>query len=433
LTIGRRNYPSYFVDGAVVKSTENRTSGAFPPTAKEPSATLVSLELWTPDLADPQSLDKIRYKLGRDFPWALEEEWPVEYWGLRRPQARIASSHLQFHVRGLRLPTKKLPTPTAAALALAAHFVLALRRSGKRIIFTAIPWMGLGVTLARILLRVPAPIVVRVMGRASSKTLMFGRSRVRYRILEAIDRFVLRRADLVVPMGSFTLAIAKGAGVSAEKIVELPLPPSWRETATLAPGRWVPKDADVRAMTVLCAARLVPDKGIDVLLRAFVRVSRDFPAARLELAGEGEKRSELQRLAAALGIDECVNFRGWIEPADIPEFFTSGCIAALPSRVEEGLGMSLVEAGLAGCALVGSDLGGIREIVRANQTGFLVRPDDPDALADAIVLLLAEPAETKRLGSAAQKAALTYINRREAAQRDFKSRIKTLISKRPQE
>jgi glycosyltransferase involved in cell wall biosynthesis len=393
----------------------------------EASGILVSLELWTPDLTGTDSVDKIRYKLGRDFPWVLEEEWPVEYWGLRRTQAR---SNSQFHVRGLRFPTIKLPTPAAAALALTVHFFLALRRSGKRIIFIPIPWMGLGVTLARTLFRVPVPVVVRMMGRVSSKKLMSGRSRIRYRILETMDRFVLRRADLVVPMGSFTLGLARATGVSAEKIIELPVPTSWRDTAALPPGEKLLKDADARAMTVLCAARLVPDKGIDVLLRAFTKVSRDFPNARLELAGEGEKRSELQRLAADLGIDECVNFRGWIEPSEMPDFFTSGRIAVLPSRVEEGLGMSLVEAGLAGCALVGSDLGGIREIVRANQTGFLVRPGDPDELADAIVLLLAEPAETQRFGDAAQIAALTYISRREAAQRDFNSRIKDLTSKR---
>lgn len=88
--------------------------------------------------------------------------------------------------------------------------------------------------------------------------------------------------------------------------------------------------------------------------------------------------------------------------------------------------MVLVEAGMAGCALVGSDLGGIRDIVRPADSGVLVPPEDPVAMAEALRRLLDDRDEARRLGAGARAAALVYVGAREAALRELRQRFDEL-------
>jgi glycosyltransferase involved in cell wall biosynthesis len=166
-------------------------------------------------------------------------------------------------------------------------------------------------------------------------------------------------------------------------------------------------------LCVACAARLVPEKGIDVLLRAWHRVVSHVPQARLEIAGDGPARAKLHRLVADLGIGDSVRFSGWLRPEGMSELFSRASIVVLPSRWEEGLGMVLVEGGLSGCALIGSDLGGIRDIIEPEETGLVFPAEDADALEAALVRCLRDAALTRRLGVAAQARAERYLARRD--------------------
>lgn len=212
--------------------------------------------------------------------------------------------------------------------------------------------------------------------------------------------------------------MAVRAGVDANRIVELPFPTSWRDGQV----PHAPKDPNL----VACAARLEPEKGIDVLIEAFAAVARQFPRARLEVAGDGPERPRLEGLARAR-VQGRVAFRGWLEPEEMRRFWARAAIAVLPSRCEEGLGMVLVEAGLAGCALVGSDLGGIRDIMRPGRNGLLVPPEDPEALAQALGRLLQDPDQARALGAAAREDALPYLARRERALEEVRRRVLALV------
>jgi glycosyltransferase involved in cell wall biosynthesis len=142
--------------------------------------------------------------------------------------------------------------------------------------------------------------------------------------------------------------------------------------------------------------RLEPQKGFDVLLRAL----RDVPQASAVIVGDGEHRDELHTLADRLGIGERVRWIGWRD--DRRSYLPWFDVFALPSRFE-GFPLALLEALLAQKAVVASEVGSVAEAVLPEQTGLLVPPDDPAALAAAIRKLLGDEALRGRLGAAGRE------------------------------
>ena len=129
--------------------------------------------------------------------------------------------------------------------------------------------------------------------------------------------------------------------------------------------------------------RLVPIKRVDLVLRAFARARAQGARVLLAVVGDGGCRAELERLAVELNLDGSVKFLGY--RGDI-EAITKGCDAAVLASDSEGTPVSLIEAAAAGRPSVAVGVGGVGEVVR-NGGGLLVRRDDPDALAAAMLRL----------------------------------------------
>jgi glycosyltransferase involved in cell wall biosynthesis len=155
---------------------------------------------------------------------------------------------------------------------------------------------------------------------------------------------------------------------------------------------------------VVGLGRLSPEKGFDVLLRAFARLRRAEPRARLVLAGRGVEEGALVALARELGIAEAIDFHGWVRAADVPELLDRANVVAVPSR-EEGFGMTALEAAMRGRPVVATRTGGLPEVVDDGVTGVLVAPEAPDQLASAIASLLADRGRAARLGAAGRERA----------------------------
>jgi glycogen synthase len=151
------------------------------------------------------------------------------------------------------------------------------------------------------------------------------------------------------------------------------------------------------APTLLCVGRLVRDKGFDRAIAAFATVAGRFPEARLVIAGDGPERADLERQAAAAGLAERVTFTGWLAPADVPELVQAATVVVMPSR-REGLPLTAVQAAQVGTPVVGTDVGGLPEVVVDRITGLLVPAEDVTALADAIAFLLTHPAAAAQMG-----------------------------------
>jgi glycogen(starch) synthase len=149
---------------------------------------------------------------------------------------------------------------------------------------------------------------------------------------------------------------------------------------------------------VLLLGRLVPVKGFDVALRACATVLRELPDVTVALAGDGPERNALGALVDELGLGDAVERLGGVPMDEVAAVLRRATVVVVPSRYEEPFGLVAVEAGLAGRPVVASRMGGLPEVVEDGRNGLLVPPDDPDALAGAVLAVLRDPALAARLG-----------------------------------
>lgn len=134
--------------------------------------------------------------------------------------------------------------------------------------------------------------------------------------------------------------------------------------------------------------RLVPEKGLDTLLHAFVVVLRSCPTARLRLVGSGPLAPTLVALSNELGIAGQVDFCGHRD--DIEAVLADADIGVLASRIE-GLSNTLLECMAAGLPMIASRISGNEDLVRTGENGWLFEPDDRNALASCLVEAAALP------------------------------------------
>lgn len=139
-------------------------------------------------------------------------------------------------------------------------------------------------------------------------------------------------------------------------------------------------------------------KGHLVLLEAVASALLRERGTHLVIVGEGPVRGQVEARAAELGLREWVHFLGHRE--DVPDLLAACDVVALPSVLGEGVPQIILQALAVQRPVVASDVAGIRQVVRHDETGLLVPPEDPRALAEAIVRLLAHPETGRRLGAA---------------------------------
>jgi len=155
----------------------------------------------------------------------------------------------------------------------------------------------------------------------------------------------------------------------------------------------------------LCAASLVPAKGVDELLRAAALASPRAPTLRLWIAGEGPEASALERLAWELRPAPVVRFLGFRE--DVQDLLRAADFFCLATRAE-GLGSSMLEAMAAGLPVAATRTGGIPEIVSDGETGILVPSGDTAALGEALARLTQDESLRRSLGARAKARARAF-------------------------
>jgi len=161
------------------------------------------------------------------------------------------------------------------------------------------------------------------------------------------------------------------------------LPQPWAENPELP----IPDGAPL----LLCVARLAPQKGVDVAIRALVSV----PDATLLVLGEGPERAALEALVRELGVDGRVIMPGRV--GDIAALYRRCDLVVHPARWE-GFGLAMLEAMLAAKPVVAARAGSAPELVADGMTGLLSPPDDPVALARDIATVIADPGMYATLG-----------------------------------
>ena len=224
-------------------------------------------------------------------------------------------------------------------------------------------------------------------------------------LIQAVARRVFRRAAAVTTASEFLARdLIKHLPNGLPHITVTPMPV---DTIGFLNGV---RTAKAQPARVLYAGNLVPSKGVDVLLKAAAELTRRGVGYHLRILGQGPEQSRLEALARELGITAQVTWGSHVPQEQMPAEYGASTVTVLPSRGDaEGLGLTMVEALLAGSAAIGTPAGGIREVVRDEETGLTARDGDWVHLADQIERMLTDATLRERLTKAGQVYALqTY-------------------------
>ena len=171
---------------------------------------------------------------------------------------------------------------------------------------------------------------------------------------------------------------------------------------------------DKREFLIGTLARLSPQKGIDTLVEAAKIVVASCPTARFVIGGTGPLESDLRTKIRDLRLEPYVRMPGFVE--EVPEFLAGLDLYVLPSD-SEGIGLAIIEAMAAGLPVVATRVGGVPEAVVDGETGFLVPPRQPKALAQAIVRLLVDPDLAKYMGASGRARAEAMFDAKTTAEK----------------
>jgi glycosyltransferase involved in cell wall biosynthesis len=198
----------------------------------------------------------------------------------------------------------------------------------------------------------------------------------------------LREAELAVSYSSAVDRHLAANGIAHRRIV--PYFP------TMAPKPGADHDASRR---VVFAGRIVRPKGVGVLIEAAREVDGEFV-----VCGDGRELGAMRSLAAELGVQERVHFRGWLDAEQLAEELASASIVVVPSLWPEPFGLVGIEALAAGRPAVASSTGGIPDWLEHGVSGLCVAPGDAGALARALNELLDDPPRRQAMGLAGKRS-----------------------------
>jgi glycosyltransferase involved in cell wall biosynthesis len=209
-------------------------------------------------------------------------------------------------------------------------------------------------------------------------------------------RWLLRRADRVVTSGAAEAALCRRLGLAANRLVTVP--PGFAPLP-MADGQWTPGE---NPEAVVCLGPLTPDKGLRDAIWAFDILRHLYPELSLVLVGDGPDRPRLEAFARTQRIEDRVHFAG--TQREVGPLLEGAAVVWVPSRADVGAHSALA-AMAAGRPVVAAAQPGLAEVVGDGDTGLLVPPGDPVALARQTRALLDDPARRRRLGEAGRRRA----------------------------
>jgi phosphatidylinositol alpha-1,6-mannosyltransferase len=216
----------------------------------------------------------------------------------------------------------------------------------------------------------------------------------------------LRAAAAVLVPGRFTAGLLDDWGVAPVRIACIPFGAEPRPPVPPSSGT-----------SLLSVARLVPRKGIDTVIASLPRLE---PHVEYRIVGRGPDEARLRRLAETMGVAERVHFLGRVDEIQLAAEYQRCALFVLPARRTadgqlEGYGLVYFEAAAWGRAVVAGRSGGEVDAVVDGQTGLLVDAKSIQHVADAITMLLADPARRNALGAAGRARVVTTHNWQQAA------------------
>jgi glycosyltransferase involved in cell wall biosynthesis len=272
------------------------------------------------------------------------------------------------------------------------------------------------VLLGRALARSRAKVVLDVHGDWRAPTRLYGSPlrRVFGPLGDALARISLRKADAVRTISDYTSGLVRSEGVEPAAVF-----PAFMD---LDPFLETEPAALPELPVALFVGVLERYKAVDVLAEAWPGVALRAPDAELRIVGRGTMSEVVERLVA-----DSAGRVTWTPsvPGDaVAGALDAATVLVLPSR-SEGLGRVVVEAFCRGRGVVGSNVGGIPDLVSDDESGILVAPGDAAALADALVRVLSDRPLAERLGAAARTAVEPWL----ATPEDYARAVRELVDR----
>lgn len=316
-----------------------------------------------------------------------------------RPGSREVDQALDYPVH--RLPARPDLLPLAALPAL--PFIA--RRGQFEVAFHAQWQTAIASLLSRRLTGYPKKVAVA----AHARELLFNPfgERPGAAAYDAFRKTILRRVDAFFPVSQYTGELLREMGVPPHRMQVI-------HNGTDA-ERFRPIDAsDLRQRlgttdrkVLLTVGRLVQRKGLDTTIRALPHLVDRHPDLLYLIAGSGPDRERLEALVRERHLQEHVRFLGRVPYEELPLYYNACDLFVMPSRLTppdvEGFGIVFLEANACGRPVIGARTGGIPDAVREGETGLLVPPDTPQALASALDRLLSDTDLAARLGEAGRR------------------------------
>ena len=173
--------------------------------------------------------------------------------------------------------------------------------------------------------------------------------------------------------------------------------------------------AEKRPLSVVQVGHLTTQKRVSVTVEAFRRLRERHPGAALTLVGEGPERTALEQQCAAGGLGDAVRFTGQLPNSEALEELGRSRFFVMPS-VHEGFGVVYLEAMASGCITIGTEGEGIADLIVNGENGFLVPPDDPQAIAEVIEWCLQNPEAAGAIAAKGRRDARELTWEKNAAQ-----------------
>lgn len=184
-------------------------------------------------------------------------------------------------------------------------------------------------------------------------------------------------------------------------------------------GVFAPDSANYKRENFIACGRFVAKKSPFNTIRAFRKVVDQFPEVKLTFIGDGELFEDSKNLSAELGLENNIDFKGVLAPAEVAREMQKHAIFVQHSiRTEEndseGTPLSVLEAASSGLAIVATKHGGIVDVINDGESGFLVNEGDLEAMSQRMIELLNDPNRAAKMGSAARERILQMFNQKES-------------------